>query len=344
MKGYPEWQVPPFIEQICLHIEEVLVDHEGIFRVSGSLQEIQKIQKTLSDGGNVDFWQIEDSMAICDLLKTFLRDLPEPLLTYELAPKFLEKSQEESFDGIRELINKLPNFNKQLLKRICICMNKVAKHSEKNKMNISNLSKVLGPNIVILSQESDPLKELETMEQINNLTEKLIVNLKQVFSDVDYKPYYLSYVKAFRDYYPEFIYDDTELNDELQVEEGELILMTYKHNESGWYVGECHGKTGFIPASHLQYLNGTLCVPMMEEMISKAGGKEFETRKDFENALAEMMDEKYASSLLADSDFVNEFNRIKMARRASFTRKSEGDPTELFEAMKRSPRSEEDGV
>lgn len=57
------------------------LETEGIFRRSASLTKIKQLKEVANRGENLIF---EDPHQAAALLKTFLRELKEPLLTYEL--------------------------------------------------------------------------------------------------------------------------------------------------------------------------------------------------------------------------------------------------------------------
>lgn len=60
-----------------------VIDTEGIFRRSGHYAKVVELKQKVNGGNDVDFKDV-DTHVIAGLLKTFLRDLVEPLLTYEL--------------------------------------------------------------------------------------------------------------------------------------------------------------------------------------------------------------------------------------------------------------------
>lgn len=76
--------IPPVVRKCvdCLSITGV-IDTEGLFRRSGNLNVINDFKVRVNAGEQVDFKDV-DTHAIAGLLKTFLRDLNEPLLTYDL--------------------------------------------------------------------------------------------------------------------------------------------------------------------------------------------------------------------------------------------------------------------
>lgn len=60
-----------------------VIDTEGIFRRSGNYSKVVELKQKVNSGNDVDFKDV-DTHVIAGLLKTFLRDLEEPLLTYDL--------------------------------------------------------------------------------------------------------------------------------------------------------------------------------------------------------------------------------------------------------------------
>ena len=65
------------------------INEEGIFRLSGSLTEIQKLKERFNTEGDVDLLSgMYDVHAIAGLLKLFLRELASPILTAEKQAEF----------------------------------------------------------------------------------------------------------------------------------------------------------------------------------------------------------------------------------------------------------------
>lgn len=59
------------------------IETDGIFRRSGKLMRINELKKLINSGENVNF-DGEDIYVVAGLLKSFFRELTEPLLTFEL--------------------------------------------------------------------------------------------------------------------------------------------------------------------------------------------------------------------------------------------------------------------
>lgn len=66
-----------------------VIDTEGIFRRSGNIARINELKRKINEGNTIDM-SSEDTHVVAGLLKTFLRDLNEPLLTYELYDEIIQ--------------------------------------------------------------------------------------------------------------------------------------------------------------------------------------------------------------------------------------------------------------
>ena len=64
---------------------------EGIYRISGVKSKVQSLKDAYNKGIHVYLQEYEPNV-VAGLLKQFLRDLPEPVLTHELLPKFEQAS------------------------------------------------------------------------------------------------------------------------------------------------------------------------------------------------------------------------------------------------------------
>lgn len=67
----------------------LVIDTEGIFRRSGNIARINELKKRINEGAFIDM-SSEDTHVVAGVLKTFLRDLHEPLLTYELYDEIIQ--------------------------------------------------------------------------------------------------------------------------------------------------------------------------------------------------------------------------------------------------------------
>ena len=81
--------VPHFIEKSINFIREYGLNMEGIFRLSGRATQIEKLRDQLDQGRKVFFSGAMDVHSVANLFKQWLRELPEPILTWELYDEFI---------------------------------------------------------------------------------------------------------------------------------------------------------------------------------------------------------------------------------------------------------------
>jgi hypothetical protein len=79
--------VPSFVEDIANTIEYKGLEMDGIYRVSGNLVEVQKLRYQV-DHGKHNFKDF-DIHVLCGALKTFFREIDEPLIPLNLTEYFL---------------------------------------------------------------------------------------------------------------------------------------------------------------------------------------------------------------------------------------------------------------
>jgi hypothetical protein len=145
--------VPTVVEGTveALRARPHLLDTEGIFRIAGSASAIKALSNTLDSGGKVDYGTL-DVHTLAGLLKLWLRSLPEPLTTCDLYPAFIqaprEGDEEAAVEALRQVVGRLPAYNKFCLHYILAFLHEVASHSDNNKMNLNNLGIVFGPNLL----------------------------------------------------------------------------------------------------------------------------------------------------------------------------------------------------
>ncbi|GAA5993389.1 hypothetical protein JCM5350_002160 [Sporobolomyces pararoseus] len=149
-------EVPRVLEKCCQAIELHGLDSMGIYRLSGTTSRVQRLKQSLDrDVEGTDLLSEENLTDINDIaavLKLWFRELPEPLLTWELYHQFIEVAKIEN-DRLRhirlhERVNELPDPNYATLKYLMGHLDKVAERESINQMSVSNLSIVFGPNLL----------------------------------------------------------------------------------------------------------------------------------------------------------------------------------------------------
>lgn len=149
-------EIPPILEKCSLAIEEFGMENMGIYRLSGTTSKVQKLKaKFDADWSAVDLVNdeaIQDINIVAGCLKLWFRELPEPLLTHELYPAFIEAAKIDN-DRLRhirlhERVNELPDANYATLKYLMAHLDRVKSVEHLNQMSASNLAIVFGPTLL----------------------------------------------------------------------------------------------------------------------------------------------------------------------------------------------------
>ena len=77
----------------CIAFLLPYVEEEGLFRIPGSLAEVKRLKSGFETGLSDLTDRVRDPHAVAGTLKSYLRELPEPLLTHSLYPDWIEAAQ-----------------------------------------------------------------------------------------------------------------------------------------------------------------------------------------------------------------------------------------------------------
>ncbi|KAH1004326.1 rho GTPase-activating protein 1 [Dendroctonus ponderosae] len=172
--------IPPVVKQCIEYLEQPdALETEGIFRRSANVSKVRALKERANLGESLVF---EDPHEPAVLLKKFLRELQEPLLTYELYDEIMQFqswSKDEQLRNVSILVmEKLPEDNYKILKYIIGFLSRVMERSDLNKMNAQNLAVVFGPNLVWSELFS---MSLAAIGPINMFTQFLLQHHNEIF-------------------------------------------------------------------------------------------------------------------------------------------------------------------
>ncbi|KAL3173432.1 hypothetical protein MRX96_042096 [Rhipicephalus microplus] len=176
--------IPNVVRDCVTYLDnDIALETEGIFRRSANTQVVKAVQALFDQGKYVNFDAYKNVHVAAVILKTFLRELEEPLLTFDLyddVMSFQELDQSEKLVQARTLLlERLPEDNYELLKYIVEFLAKVIDRSDLNKMTASNLAIVFGPNLLWSRQEQ---ASLISITHINQFTEYVLRKQHLLFS------------------------------------------------------------------------------------------------------------------------------------------------------------------
>eukprot|EP00727_Mastigamoeba_balamuthi_P008810 m51a1_g4551 putative domain containing protein (1022) ;mRNA; r:74405-78209 len=176
-------EVPRFVSRVLKYVEANGLDVEGIYRVSGNALEGARLQRLADSGKKLVF---NDALTAASLLRAWLRAMPVSPSVPDLYDEWISsaealKGQEAPLiEKCRQLIAKLPKYNRFLLHVIFEHMRKVSQQSNINLMNARNLSLIIAPPIFPSPNKDDQLPSPRTFE----LAELFIRQCDAVFRDV----------------------------------------------------------------------------------------------------------------------------------------------------------------
>uniref|UniRef100_A0A8D0RL56 Rho GTPase activating protein 8 n=1 Tax=Sus scrofa TaxID=9823 RepID=A0A8D0RL56_PIG len=110
--------IPPVMRFTVTYLREKGLRTEGLFRRSASIQTVREIQRLYNQGKPVNFDDYGDIHVPAVILKTFLRELPQPLLTFEAYEQILGITSVESSLRVtccRQILQSLPGHNYAVL-------------------------------------------------------------------------------------------------------------------------------------------------------------------------------------------------------------------------------------
>ncbi|CAH2292085.1 rho GTPase-activating 44 isoform X5 [Pelobates cultripes] len=180
------------IEACVTMLLECGMQEEGLFRVAPSASKLKKLKAAL-DCCVVDVAEYSaDPHAIAGALKSYLRELPEPLMTFELYDEWIQASniqeQEKRLQALWNACEKLPKANYNNFKYVIKFLAKLTEYQDSNKMTPSNMAIVLGPNLLWPQAEGNITEMMTTVSlQIVGIIEPIIQHADWFFpGDIEF--------------------------------------------------------------------------------------------------------------------------------------------------------------
>ncbi|NXO00744.1 RHG29 protein, partial [Rhinopomastus cyanomelas] len=204
--------VPFIIKKCTSEIESRALNVKGIYRVNGAKSRVEKLCQAFENGK--DLVELSELYAhdISNVLKLYLRQLPEPLILFRLYNEFIgiakesqnvpeerasPKSRRQSMCvelnriiiKIKDLLKQLPVPNYNTLQYLIGHLHRVTEQAGENKMSASNLGIIFGPTL-IRPRQTDATVSLSSLVDYPyqaRVVELLITYYEKIF-DVCLKP------------------------------------------------------------------------------------------------------------------------------------------------------------
>uniref|UniRef100_A0A7N6BGL2 Rho-GAP domain-containing protein n=1 Tax=Anabas testudineus TaxID=64144 RepID=A0A7N6BGL2_ANATE len=189
-------QVPRVVDSCCQHIEKYGLQTVGIFRVGSSKKRVRQLREEFDRGVDVQLDEEHSVHDVAALLKEFLRDMPDPLLTKELYTAFINTTlldRDEQQNVTQLLVYLLPACNSDTLHRLLEFLSTVADHAHNrqdkdgqeitgNKMTSLNLATIFGPNLLHKQKSSDKEFSVQSSARAEESTAVIAVLQRMIAS------------------------------------------------------------------------------------------------------------------------------------------------------------------
>ncbi|KFD52962.1 hypothetical protein M514_06078 [Trichuris suis] len=183
-------RIPPVVEFCIYEIERRGLETEGLYRVSGSHEEIERLRMHFDSdcvSDPIQTCMVDDVHALTGLLKLYFRLLPIPLITYaarrELVHifRYCQDDLEKVKHVKRVLHETLPPANYAVLQLFMLHLKRVADYSDRNRMTEENLSRIL---VLTLMNHSTYQADNFLMPQFElSALLFMIKNARKIFTD-----------------------------------------------------------------------------------------------------------------------------------------------------------------
>ncbi|KAL1518052.1 hypothetical protein ABEB36_001735 [Hypothenemus hampei] len=172
--------------EICITtLLDIGMHEEGLFRIAGSVSKVRRLKAAIDSGCFTCLIpEYRDFHVLASMLKCYLRELPEPLLTFHLYHDWVNAMnipENQRVEVVKHLLEKLPRENFENLAYIIQFFARLTDHLE-IKMTSSNLAIVIAPNLLWDSSEEVQVNMGNCVNN-NMLAELLIKECRTLFPE-----------------------------------------------------------------------------------------------------------------------------------------------------------------
>lgn len=178
-----------FVSKCIAALEKRGLEEQGLYRVVGVASKVNKLLTMGLDRRKLEKLNLEvpfewESKTITSALKTYLRTLSEPLMTFRYYNSFISAAKQDlkeaRISDIHNLVYRLPEANLNMLVLLIRHLCSVAKKSDKNLMTVGNLAVCFGPSL--LRPEEETVASIMDIKFYNIVVEILIENCERIIA------------------------------------------------------------------------------------------------------------------------------------------------------------------
>lgn len=194
-------RIPAVLDDVVSSMRQMDLSVEGVFRKNGNIKKLGNLAEAIDrDGSDAVNFMDQPVVQVAALLKRYLRELPDPLMTYKLYRVWIAAAKIPDQNKRRQCLHLacclLPKCHRDSLE-ILFCFLKWASSFHQvddesgSKMDIKNLATVIAPNILFANDkapalDSDHMYAIAAVEMLVNYLEEMClvrVSPRKLFSD-----------------------------------------------------------------------------------------------------------------------------------------------------------------
>ncbi|XP_058598136.1 SLIT-ROBO Rho GTPase-activating protein 1 isoform X4 [Panthera onca] len=180
-------QIIPLIVESCIRFINLYgLQHQGIFRVSGSQVEVNDIKNSFERGENplADDQSNHDINSVAGVLKLYFRGLENPLFPKERFNDLISciriDNLYERALHIRKLLLTLPRSVLIVMRYLFAFLNHLSQYSDENMMDPYNLAICFGPTLMPVPEIQD---QVSCQAHVNEIVKTIIIHHETIFPD-----------------------------------------------------------------------------------------------------------------------------------------------------------------
>ncbi|XP_044055843.1 unconventional myosin-IXa isoform X8 [Siniperca chuatsi] len=170
--------VPMVLEMMLEHVEMHGLYTEGIYRKSGSANRMKELHQRLETDPHLVCLEDYPIHTVTGLVKQWLRELPDPLMTFTHYNDFLHAvelpEKQEQLHAIYKELDELPTANFNTLERLVFHLVRVCKEEAHNRMSPNSLAIVFAPCVLRCPDSADPLLSMKDVAKTTTCIEIVI--------------------------------------------------------------------------------------------------------------------------------------------------------------------------
>ncbi|RVE72254.1 hypothetical protein OJAV_G00060010 [Oryzias javanicus] len=178
--------IPRVVESCIRYINLYGLQHQGIFRVSGSQLEVNDIKNSFERGNDplTDDEDNHDMNSVAGVLKLYFRGLENPLFPKERFNDLLSCIRIENLYEralyIRKILLTFPRSVLVVMRYLFAFLNHLSQYSDENMMDPYNLAICFGPTLMPTPDSQD---QVSCQAHVNEIIKTIIIHHESIFPD-----------------------------------------------------------------------------------------------------------------------------------------------------------------